>query len=94
VKRPAANRRILSRIPLLRLNRLGRLADAMDEDDGRVYADKAWQVLNLTWANGEWQPKKRLGEAAHDHQRRVAEEAEQEREREQYERAVRAWRRG
>jgi hypothetical protein len=94
MKKPPAKRRLASSFQLYPLNRLGRLADAMNSDDGRVYADHAWEVLNLAAANGEWTPKKRLGESAHEHQRRMAEEAERERERDQYERAVRAWRKG
>ena len=76
------------------LRTLGRLADAMDSDDGRVYADRAWEVLNLAAANGEWTPKKRLGEGQQEYERRRAEERERERDQEQFEAAVEAWRRG
>lgn len=93
MKKPPEKRKLATSFQLYPLNRLGRLADAIDED-GRIYADQAWEVLNLAAANGEWTPKKRRGEAQHEYQRRMAEEAERQRAQEAFERAERAWRRG
>lgn len=44
------------------LNRLGRLADAI-EDDGKVWADTCWRMLAEAQERGEWEPAQKRAPA-------------------------------